>query len=405
VATLTRVAGPRNLELVEDAVQSAFATGLERWKRDRLPEDPAGWLYRVAYNHLLGQLRSRDVRRRVLAESQEAGTPEEDLPSEPRFPAEVEDDLLRMLFVCCHEAVPPESRLVFALKVLCGLSTGAIALRLFTTETNVHKRLGRARERLRELSRDLDTPAVDELRARLPAVHAVLYLLFNEGYLTSQDAEAVTRDLCEEAVRLATLLATHPVGAVPETSALIALMHLHLSRFGSRLDDTGGLLLLEEQDRARWDQGRILVGLQWLERSASGEVFSRYHAEAGIAAEHCLAPSFRETRWKEIAELYALLERLEPSPLHTLNRAVAVAEWQGPRAGLEVLNGIVVPSWLAGSYLWDVVLSDLHARAGHQDLALNYRGRALDGAPSEPVRRLLLRRLAGRPASEPSPLD
>ena len=205
--------------------------------------------------------------------------------------------------------------------------------------------------------------------------------------------EAIRRDLCDEAIRLATLLAEHPVGAVPETFALLALMHLHAARLAARLDDLGGLLLLEEQDRSLWDRERIQLGLQWLERAASGDVFSRFHAEAGIAAEHCLAPSFSETRWKEIAELYAMLERIAPSPLHTLNRAVAVAEWQGPDAGLALLQGLAPPDWLAGSYLWDAVLADLHRSAGNGEAFHQHRERALALAPTEAIRDLLRRRL------------
>jgi predicted RNA polymerase sigma factor len=152
--------------------------------------------------------------------------------------------------------------------------------------------------------------------------------------------------------------------------------------------------LLEEQDRSLWDRDRIAVGTAWLERSAHGEVFSRFHAEAGIAVEHCFAPSFERTRWKEIADLYAMLERIAPSPLHTMNRAVAIAEAQGPEAGLAVLESLAPPAWLAGSYLWDAVLGDLHRRAGNLELAQRHRDRALAAAPTEAVRNLLRRRLA-----------
>jgi RNA polymerase sigma-70 factor (ECF subfamily) len=224
------------------------------------------------------------------------------------------DDMLRMLFVCCDEAIPWESRLVLALKTLCGFSTAEIALRLFTSEANVHKRLGRARDRLRQAPPNVDAP-LGTLRSRLPDVYAVLYLLFNEGYLSAHDQHAIRRELCDEAVRLTTLLAEHPVGAVPETFALLALMHLHVARLGSRVDAMGGLLLLEEQDRSLWDRERIQLGAEWLARSAVGDVFSRFHAEAGIAAEHCFAPSFQATRWNVIADLYAMLERIAPSPL------------------------------------------------------------------------------------------
>jgi RNA polymerase sigma-70 factor (ECF subfamily) len=350
-------------------------------------------LYRVAHNRLVGELRATANRRRILEAAGDTGTERSDGHPPSHFSGEVRDDMLRMLFVCCHDAIPPESRLVFALKILCGFGTAEIALRLFTTEANVHKRLARARDRLRAIAPDLETPSLTDLQARLPSVHAVLYLLFNEGYLTSQDDEAIRRDLCEEAIRLATVVAEHPVGAVPETFALLALMHLHAARLGARLDGAGGLLLLEEQDRSRWDRERMHVGMGWLERAASGEVFSRYHAEAGIAAEHCLAPSFADTRWEKIADLYEMLERIAPSPLHTMNRAVAVAGWRGPDEGLALLQDLDPPTWLAGSYLWEAALSDLHRRAGHADTADRHGERALALAPTEAIRTSLRRRL------------
>jgi predicted RNA polymerase sigma factor len=253
--------------------------------------------------------------------------------------------------------------------------------------------LSRARDRLRDASPTGETPPLETLRSRLPSVHEVLYLVFNEGYLSAHVELAIRRELCEEAIRLATLLAEHPVGEVPETFALLALFHLHAARLAARVDGDGGLLLLEEQDRSRWDQDGIGVGVAWLARAASGEVFSRFHAEAGIAAEHCLAPSFEQTRWQQIAEHYFILERAAPSPLHTLNRAVATAQWQGPAAGLAVLEGIVPPSWLVGSYLWDAVLGDLHRRAGNFEVAGQHRERALASAPTKALRELLRRRL------------
>lgn len=401
VAVLTRKAGVRHLDRVEDAVQGALLAALTHWTADGRPVDPGAWLYRVAANQLTGVLRQAAGRRRILDRNAEPGDRHLAAPAPPSLAGEVPDDLLRMLFICCDEAIPRESRLVLALKTLCGFSIAEIAPRLFTTEANVYKRLGRARARLRETVLDLDTPPLDELQRRLASVHEVLYLLFNEGYLSAHAHEAIRRELCDEAVRLTTLLAEHPVASA-ETFALLALMHLHTARLGARLDSTGGLLLLEEQDRSRWDRERIQVGVSWLQRSATGTVFSRYHAEAGIAAAHCFSPSFPDTRWQEIAGLYQMLEQIAPSPLHTLNRAVAVAECQGPDAALAVLREIVPPAWLAGSYLWDAVLGDLHRRAGHQDAAQRHRERALDTAPTEAVRDLLRRRLTGPSLRTPS---
>lgn len=395
VARLSRRVGVQHLEAVEDAVQSALMTALGSWTVAGLPDNPSGWLFRVAHNDLVGELRQRTRRRRILDENR-ANQPEapEDGP-EPFLAGEVQDDLLRMLFVCCDEAIPPESQLVLALKTLCGFDVREIALRLFSSDANVYKRLERARCRLREVPSCIDELTAQQYAARLPAVHKILYLLFTEGYLSSDVEAAIRQELSDEAIRLASILAEHPVGKVPETSALLALMHLHAARITARQDASGGLILLADQDRALWDQQKIQVGLSWLADSARGDVYSRYHAEAGIAAEHCLAPTFEQTHWDRVVECYSLLERIAPSALHTLNRAVAVAEWQGPAAGLGVLEGLEPPSWLAGSYQWSAVLADLHRRCGHDDAARRYRDIAVKSAPTQAVRELLHRRLQG----------
>lgn len=392
VARLARRAGAHRLESIEDAAQSALAAALEAWPRSGVPERPSAWLYRVALHHLAGELRRR-ARHGELDAMLASSEPINVEATEASLSAEVRDELLRMLFVCCDEAIPLESQLVLALKVLCGLGVGEIAERLFTTEANVYKRLARARERLRDSPSSVTDPGT-ELRPRLAGVQTILYALFAEGHLSSHVEGAIRRDLCEDAIRLAQLLAEHDVGQTPETYALIALMHLHLARLPARQDGSGGLLLLEEQDRSLWDRDHIATGLLWLSRSARGERFTRYHAEAAIAAEHCLAPSFRETRWERIVESYELLERVAPSSLHVLNRAVALAELRGPREGLALLAGLSPPSWLSGSYQWSAVLSDLHRRAGDLPAALAHREHALASAPSPVLRDALARRLA-----------
>jgi RNA polymerase sigma-70 factor (ECF subfamily) len=393
VAVLVRQVGLHHLEAVEDAAQGALLAALTAWVANGIPQDPGAWLHRVAHNRLLGVLRKDRGHQHILASAADLGAENGEEPVSPAFAGEVRDELLRMLFACCDEKIPHESRLVLALKTLCGFSTGEIAFRLFTTEATVYKRLARARERLRQGEVDTRTPPLESLRSRLPSVHAVMYLIFNEGYLSTHAERAIRAELCEEAIRLGTLLATHPVGAAPPTFALLALMHLHAARLASRQDATGGLLLLEEQDRSLWDAEHLRQGASWLARAAHGDVFTRFHAEAGIAAEHCFAPSFADTRWNEIAELYAMLERIDPSPVHTLNRAVAVAQGQGPRAGLAALDGMVPPAWLDGHYLWDAVLADLHHRAGNAAAAERHRDQALAAAPSTAVRKLLQRRL------------
>lgn len=388
MASLVRRVGVGRLALAEDAAQAALEAALHAWAARGVPDDPSAWLHRVARNELVGALRT-EARRRRLLDGAEAPRP----PAlvEPTFDSEVDDELLRMLFVCCDERLPAESRLALALKTLCGFSTAEIAFRLFTTEANVYKRLARAREKLRGLDVELTTPPLETLRTRAPAVRAVLYSLFNEGYLSARAEHSIRAELCAEAIRLAGLLAAHPVGATPATAALLALMHLHAARLEARRDGAGGLLLLEEQDRARWDGAHLREGARWLERAADGDTLDRFHLEAGIAAEHAFAPSFADTRWERIAELYEMLQRVDPSPLHALNRAVALAESRGPDAALATLES--APAWLEGHYLREAVLADLHRRAGHPE-ADAHRARALEGAPTEAVRALLARRLA-----------
>jgi RNA polymerase sigma-70 factor (ECF subfamily) len=394
VAILSRRVGVHQLEAVEDAVQYALWMAVETWPRDAVPDHPSAWLFRVAHNRFVGESRRR-ARHAAAAERHGLVTADASEESPTALLAgDVHDDLLRMLFVGCDPAIPVESQLVLALKTLCGFDVREIAERLFMTEANVYKRLGRARSRLREVGLERSELTPNELASRLPAVQSILYLLFTEGHLSSHEDGAIRRELCDEATRLTHVLAHHPVTATSETFALLALMHLHGARVTARQDASGGLLLLEEQDRALWNQGEIQEGLSWLARSAEGDVFSRYHAEAGIAAEHCLAPSFAETRWDRIVACYALLEWLAPSPLHTLNRAIATAEWRGPAEGLALLEGLEPPTWLAGSYLWSAALADLHRRCGHVDRAERHRRAALDSAPSDAVRRALDRRLS-----------
>ncbi|NUO53751.1 MAG: RNA polymerase subunit sigma-70 [Polyangiaceae bacterium] len=392
VAMLSRRAGVHHLEAVEDAVQFALMTAVETWPKQVLPDNPSAWLFRVAHNRLVGELRG-DARRAKLAAEEGLATHDRADGPGALLAGDVRDDVLHMLFVCCHDAIVIESQIVLALKTLSGFDVREIAERLFTTEANVYKRLGRAKARLKEVDLDIGELSPEQLVSRLPAIHLVLYVLFTEGHQSSHPDGAIRGDLCDEARRLTQVLAEHPVGATPETFALLALMHLHAARLPARQDGSGGLLLLEEQDRSRWSQEEIACGLSWLARSAEGDALSRYHAEAGIAAEHCLAPSFVETRWDRIVECYDLLNRVAPSAIHTLNRAIAMAEWKGAAEGLALLEGLEPPTWLEGSYLWSAVLADLHRRCAHHDIAQRLARMAIQSAPSEIVKAALERRL------------
>lgn len=392
VATLSRRVGIEHLDVVEDAVQTALSAALESWPRAGVPDDPTGWLFRVARNRLWDELRQRVRREHLMAANVDELAHALESGDGASAGDAQQDALLRMLFVCCHEAIPAESQIVLALKVLCGFDAREIAVRLFTTDANVYKRLGRARARLREVPGGMDDLTPAQYATRLASVRTILYLIFTEGYLSSHAERSIRRELCDEAMRLTSMLAQHPIGDDAETSALMALMHLHSARLSARQNEDGDLLLLQEQDRDAWDRREIEQGLRWLVRSAVGDVFSRYHAEATIAAEHCLAPSFEETRWDKVIECYALLEHLAPSPLHRLNRALATAELHGPARGLEVLEAFVPPSWLAGSYMWPAVLADLHRRAGNATTAGCFQELARGLAPSATVLEALERR-------------
>jgi RNA polymerase sigma factor (sigma-70 family) len=395
VSVLSRQFGVHRLQQCEDAVQASLLRAVQTWPRAGNPADPGGWLYAVARNHLLDQLRSD---KRAEARGERAAVDEAASSADPGSPgyyaSEVRDDQLRMLFLCAHPGIPREGQLVLAAKVLCGFSTAELSLRLFQSEEAVHKRLQRARAVLREASVALDSPSVSELESRLPAVQQMLYLLFNEGYSSAQADSIIRRELCEEAVRLGLLLIEHPVGATPESEALLALMYLHAARFEARTDGAGGLLLLEAQDRSLYDQQLIQLGFHYLQRSAQGEHFSRFHAEAAIAGEHCIAQSYAQTNWQEIDRLYEMLDRVSPSPLNTLNRAIALAEWRGPDAGLQLLESMKPPGWLLGYYLWDATLGELYRRRGDRERAVGHLSRALASAPTRAERSLLERRLA-----------
>jgi RNA polymerase sigma factor (sigma-70 family) len=376
VSLLSRRFGVSRLALCEDAAQTALLRATQSWASE-LPDNPGAWLYRIAHNYVLDELRRAKRDERYLSEVQTEYAQHE-----------VQDGVLQLLFVCADPALPLESHLVLALKTLCGFSTAEIALRLFQSEDAVHKRLQRARAALQGHA---------EMRGIEPErVHSVLhmlYLLFNEGYSSAQPDRLIRRELCDEALRLAYLLRDDAAGDLPELDALLALMHFHAARFEERVNGLGELVLLEEQDRARWNHESIERGLEHLARSARGTTVSRYHAQAGIAAAHCLAPSYAETDWEEVVHLYDTLERIAPSPLNVLNRAIALAEWKGPQAGLAALEAFPAPSWLQDFYLWDAALGELYRRAGQSDRAVLHTERALASAPTNPEKALLERRL------------
>ena len=386
--------GIQYIDKIEDAVQWSMAQALGFWRTTDIPQSPSAWLYRVAYRYLLSEIKTAKHRKLLLKEYSELKPNNSYFCEENAFSNELSDSMLRMLFVTCHCEIPLESQLVFTLKSICGFNIREIAQRLFITEANVYKRFSRAKKILQNQSLALDDFEDSEVIARLPAVHRVLYLVFTEGYLSSNVEMAIRRDLCEEAIRLTKLLAVSKFGDVTNTHALLALMYFHLARINARQDDLGALLLLSQQDRRMWDRGYINLGLDSLNKSVQGENISHYHIEAGIAAAHCIAPSFEQTKWKDIVAAYKLLHNISPSPLHFLNEAIATAEWKSPEEGLAVLQSIEKPAWLTNSYYWYTVKADLLLRSGEITKSLKYAKLAIQLAPNKSIKKLLTKRLS-----------
>jgi RNA polymerase sigma-70 factor (ECF subfamily) len=395
VSVLTRLFGLRNLDLVEDMVQSALLEALQAWRVSGVPDNPSAWMHRVARNKVVDALRHRETVLR-LAPGWSRLRP---LATEPGFDdlfldSEIEDSQLRLMFACCHPALVRENQIALTLKALCGFSNAEIARGLLLPEETVKKRIQRARQQLVEQGVNLAVPAALELVDRLDSVHQCLYLLFNEGYATLSGDAAVREDLCEEAARLCHLLCGHARVRSPATFALLALMLFHAARFEARTDAQGRLLLLEDQDRTKWDQDLIARARWFLDQSAAGRSVSTFHLEAGIALLHSSAPSFAETDWQAILKLYDALVQMRPSAIYELNRAIVLAHLEGPAAGIRRIESFASDPSLRHYHLVDATLGELYRRAGDKPRALEHLERARAKTQSACDRELLDRRIA-----------
>ena len=306
----------------------------------------------------------------------------------------IEDSQLRMIFACCHPMLTRENQLALTLKTLCGFGTSEIARALLVNEETVKKRLQRATKDLIDHHISLDPPDATQLIERLDAVHQVLYLIFNEGHSSSKGETAIRTDLCEDAAYLCHLLCTHPHCSTPTTRALMALMLFHAARLESRLDDQGCILLMEDQDRARWDQRLIDRAKDFLDQSAEGTAVSIFHLEAGIALYHCSARSYAETDWPAILRLYDAMLTIHRSPVYLLNRAIVVAEIAGPREGIKALEEMTENTALRHYHLFDATLGELYRRAGDLDQARHYLEAARQKTRSPHDRAIIDRRLS-----------
>ena len=395
VATLTRIFGIEHWNLAEDVVQEALARALETWPYRGVPENPSAWIMRASRNLALDVIRRQKVFRGKepeiahLIENSRSPLPEADIFVEN----EIGDDRLRMMFVCCHPVIAPEAQVALTLKTLCGFSITEISRAFLTTEAAIAKRLTRAKQKIQEAQVPFEIPAGDELTRRLDSVLQSVYLLFNEGYKASTGDKLVREELCHEAIRLTELLAQHPAGNQPKTHALLALMLLNAARTSAREDNQGNLLRLEEQDRTRWDQPMIERGMSHLRESAAGEAVSEYHLQAGIAACHATAKDYSLTNWGRILSLYDRLMEFDDSPVIALNRAVAIANFHGPEAGLEAVRAIKDHEKLASYYLFYSVIGELAMRMNNREAAAEQFRKAFELADTKSERAFLLKRL------------
>jgi len=392
LATLIRLLG--DFDLAEDALHDAFTAALERWPKDGMPANPRAWLVSTGRFKAIDAIRRRarfDASQEAIAEQLEATS------SDPAGGDDesVEDDRLRLIFTCCHPALPPEARVALTLREVCGLTTEEIARAFLVAPPALAQRIVRAKAKIREARIPYQVPSPAELSNRMDTVLQVIYLVFNEGYSASGGVSLTRSDLSGEAIRLGRLLLE--LLPEPEAVGLVALMLLQESRRVARVSPTGDLILLEDQDRSLWNQGLIAEGKKLVERALSSGRFGPYTLQAAIAAAHAEASVAAATDWAKVVGLYDGLVRVEPSPVVELNRAVAVAMRDGPLAGLELMDAILAQGALADYHLAHAARADLCRRLGRTAAARASYHRALALTRQEPERRFFERRMRELP--------
>jgi RNA polymerase sigma factor (sigma-70 family) len=394
VSVLTRIFGIERLDFAEDVVQETLVKALKTWPFYGVPANPAAWLTQAAKNLALDLIRReklfRDKEAQIITSIENWTSDSEDTP---QFDNELKDGRLRLMFACCHPDIPQESQTALALKTLCGFSPAEIAKAFLTTEAAVAKRLTRAKQRIKELAIPFEIPAGEDLAPRLDAVLQTIYLLFNEGYKASSGDSLIRQDLCDEAIRLGTLIAEHPATNSPRAHALTALMLLNAARLPARTDENGNILRLQDQDRSRWRQDLIARGIMHLGQSAIGHHLSDYHLQAGIAACHCTAPDYDSTNWPRILALYDRLLQLDASPVIALNRAVALANVEGAKAAREYITSIKDRNALDAYYLYYAVLGEFELQLQNFDTAAKHFRRAIELTDLKSEQSFLTKRL------------
>lgn len=396
LATLIRLLG--DFELAEDAMQDAFAAALHQWPIEGTPANPRAWLVNVGRHKAIDRLRRhmRFLARRRQIEADLASDHRigQWIPEDSAEDGELEDDVLRLIFTCCHPALPEEARIALTLRTICGLTTTEIAKAFLVSEKAMAQRLVRAKSKIRDAGIPYQVPSRELIVDRIDGVLSVIYLIFTEGYAATSGPNLIRGELCREAIRLGRLL----VEVMPnraDSNALLALMLLHDARRDARTTPDGDAIVLESQDRSRWDKAQIAEGLSRVETSLQALVRpSTYAVQAAIAALHMRAPRYEDTDWPQIAGLYEILMRIHPSPVIELNHAVAVSMVDGPEHALRLVDSIAKRGELNGYHMLPAVRGNLLRRMGRQDEAAAAYRQALQNVDLEPERRFLAARLA-----------